>query len=106
MTILVVEVVAVEIDSKTLKEAVNDAMGDWDANLPTTHFLVGSIITPVYCSRLERGEIKAHMREATGECRHAAVAYVGAGTGPSTSSSRIHQCTSLGVEAGSDGAHG
>ncbi|KIO11007.1 hypothetical protein M404DRAFT_20541 [Pisolithus tinctorius Marx 270] len=44
MKMLVVEVVSVEIDSKTLKEAVSDAMGDWDANLATTHFLIGSII--------------------------------------------------------------
>ncbi|KAI5998996.1 hypothetical protein F5J12DRAFT_287904 [Pisolithus orientalis] len=44
---LVAKVVPVEIDSKTLKEAVNDAMRHWDANLATTHFLNGSLMIPI-----------------------------------------------------------
>ncbi|KAI5998946.1 hypothetical protein F5J12DRAFT_848513 [Pisolithus orientalis] len=35
----VVKVVLIEADSKTLMEAVNEAMRDWNANLATTHFL-------------------------------------------------------------------
>lgn len=40
----VVKVVLVEADSKTLMEAVNEAMRDWNANLATTHFLIGSLM--------------------------------------------------------------
>ncbi|KIO01494.1 hypothetical protein M404DRAFT_1002924 [Pisolithus tinctorius Marx 270] len=29
---------------KSTKEAINDAMGDWDANLATTYFLIQAYI--------------------------------------------------------------
>ncbi|KAI6143642.1 hypothetical protein BKA82DRAFT_20517 [Pisolithus tinctorius] len=47
MQMLVAKVVPVKIDSKTLKEAVNDTMRDWDVNLATTHFLIRSLMIPI-----------------------------------------------------------
>ncbi|KAI6150282.1 hypothetical protein BKA82DRAFT_24636 [Pisolithus tinctorius] len=40
------KVVPVESGSKTLKDAVSEAMKDWVRNLATTHFLVGSCFGP------------------------------------------------------------
>ncbi|KAI6149578.1 hypothetical protein BKA82DRAFT_128307, partial [Pisolithus tinctorius] len=76
-------VVLVEADSKTLVEAVNKAVRDWDAKLTTTHFLIISLIHSC--------EIKAQMREVTGEFLDII---------PDTS---VHLVS---IEAGGDGAHG
>lgn len=39
-------VVSVNSGSKTLKDAINEAMRDWVTNVATTHYLVGSAIGP------------------------------------------------------------
>ncbi|KAI5982639.1 hypothetical protein EDD15DRAFT_90166, partial [Pisolithus albus] len=39
-------VVPVEFSSKTLKDAVNEAMRDWVMNFATMHFLIGSCFGP------------------------------------------------------------
>lgn len=39
-------VIPVESGSKTLKDAINEAMRDWVTNVATTHYLVGSAIGP------------------------------------------------------------
>ncbi|KAL6059545.1 Tryptophan synthase [Balamuthia mandrillaris] len=39
-------VVPVESGSKTLKDAINEAMRDWVTNIRTTHYLIGSAIGP------------------------------------------------------------
>jgi len=46
MRLLGAEVVAVASGSKTLKDAINEAMRDWIANFQTTHFLLGSATGP------------------------------------------------------------
>ena len=40
------EVRAVEAGSKTLKEAINEALRDWVANVRSTHYLLGSALGP------------------------------------------------------------
>lgn len=40
------KVVPVESGSRTLKDAINEAMRDWVANVSTTHYLIGSAIGP------------------------------------------------------------
>lgn len=46
MKMLGATVVPVTSGSKTLKDAINDAMRDWVTNIKTTHYLVGSAIGP------------------------------------------------------------
>lgn len=46
MKILGATVVGVESGSRTLKDAINEAMRDWVTNIRTTHYLVGSAIGP------------------------------------------------------------
>lgn len=46
MRLLGAQVVAVENGSKTLKDAVNDALRDWSESYETTHYCLGSALGP------------------------------------------------------------
>jgi tryptophan synthase beta chain len=46
MKLLNAEVHPVESGSKTLKDAINEALRDWVTNLPTTYYLIGSVVGP------------------------------------------------------------
>jgi tryptophan synthase beta chain len=44
MRLLGAEVVGVDAGSRTLKDAINEAMRDWVTNVRTTHYLLGSVL--------------------------------------------------------------
>lgn len=44
MRLLGAEVIGVDSGSKTLKDAINEAMRDWVTNVRTTHYLLGSVL--------------------------------------------------------------
>jgi tryptophan synthase beta chain len=46
MKLLGADVVAVKHGSRTLKDAINEAMRDWVANVETTHYLLGTVAGP------------------------------------------------------------
>ncbi|MEP7341308.1 MAG: tryptophan synthase subunit beta [Acidobacteriota bacterium] len=46
MRLLGAEVVGVESGSKTLKDAINEALRDWVTNVGDTHYLLGSVLGP------------------------------------------------------------
>jgi tryptophan synthase beta chain len=46
MRMLGAEVVGVDSGSRTLKDAINEAMRDWVTNVRTTHYLLGSVLGP------------------------------------------------------------
>ncbi len=46
MKMLGARVVPVDSGSKTLKDAINEAMRDWVTNIRTTHYLLGSVLGP------------------------------------------------------------
>lgn len=46
MRLLETEVVPVESGTKTLKDAINEAIRDWVTNVETTHYLIGSVVGP------------------------------------------------------------
>jgi tryptophan synthase beta chain len=46
MKLLGAEVVPVTAGSRTLKEAVNEALRDWAATVRTTHYIIGSVVGP------------------------------------------------------------
>src|SRR5204862_3966835 len=46
MKLLGAEVVPVSSGSRTLKDAINDAMRDWLASVETTHYCLGSVMGP------------------------------------------------------------
>ncbi|MFQ5471521.1 MAG: tryptophan synthase subunit beta, partial [Dehalococcoidia bacterium] len=46
MKLLGAEVRPVDAGSRTLKDAINEAIRDWATNVATTHYLIGSVVGP------------------------------------------------------------
>ncbi|MCM8802986.1 MAG: tryptophan synthase subunit beta [Candidatus Omnitrophica bacterium] len=46
MKLLGAKVISVNSGSKTLKDAINEAMRDWITNFKTTHYVIGSVVGP------------------------------------------------------------
>ena len=46
MKLLGANVIAVKSGSRTLKDAINEAIRDWTTNVETTHYLLGSVLGP------------------------------------------------------------
>ena len=87
MKLLGAEVVTVETGSRTLKDAINEAIRDWVTNVRTTHYLLGSVVGPHPYPMLVRDfqsvigiEARAQILEAEGRLPTVAVACVGGGS--------------------------
>lgn len=46
MKLLGAKVVPVKSGSRTLKDAINEALRDWITNLQTTYYVIGSVVGP------------------------------------------------------------
>ncbi len=87
MRLLGAEVHAVKTGSRTLKDAINDAMRDWVANVDTTHYLLGTVAGPHPFPLIVRDfhsvigtEAREQMVELTGALPTAVTACVGGGS--------------------------
>jgi len=54
MRLLGAEVVQVDAGSRTLKDAINEALRDWVTNVRTTHYVLGSVLGPDPYPRMVR----------------------------------------------------
>ncbi len=87
MKILGAEVVPVESGSRTLKDAINEAIRDWVTNVRNTYYLLGSVAGPHPYPLIVRDfqavigrETRAQMREIAGGLPDVLVACVGGGS--------------------------
>jgi tryptophan synthase beta chain len=87
MQLLGAEVTTVTSGSRTLKDAMNEAMRDWAASVQDTHYVIGSVAGPhpfpVLVREFQRvigEETRAQLREAEGRDPDAVVACVGGGS--------------------------
>ncbi len=87
MKLLGATVVPVESGSKTLKDAVNEALRDWVTNVRTTYYLLGSVMGPHPYPVMVRDfhrvigeEARAQARKLTGKLPDLVVACVGGGS--------------------------
>ncbi len=87
MQLLGAEVRPVDIGSRTLKDAINEAIRDWVTNVRTTHYLLGSALGPHPYPLIVRTfqsvigvEARAQMLEQFGRLPDVAVACVGGGS--------------------------
>ena len=87
MNLLGAEVVPVKTGSRTLKDAINDAMRDWVSNVETTHYLLGTVAGPHPFPLIVRDfhsvigtEARAQMLELTGRLPDAVTACIGGGS--------------------------
>ena len=115
MKLLGAEVRAVESGSRTLKDAINEAIRDWVTNVRTTYYLLGSVVGPHPYPAMVRDfqsvigvEARAQVLEAEGRLPTVAVACVGGG---SNAMGLFHPLIDdpvrlIGVEAAGEGLEG
>ncbi|HET9703044.1 MAG TPA: tryptophan synthase subunit beta [Vicinamibacterales bacterium] len=87
MRLLGATVTGVDSGSRTLKDAINEAMRDWVARPTDTHYLLGSALGPHPYPLMVREfqsvigrEAKQQMLKQTGRLPHAVIACVGGGS--------------------------
>lgn len=113
MKLLGANVVAVESGSRTLKDAMNEALRDWATNVDNTYYIIGTVAGPHPYPQLVRDfqciigrETRAQSLEMFGKLPDALVACVGGG---SNAIGLFHpfledkQVAMFGVEAGGKG---
>src|SRR5205809_4355710 len=62
------EVVTVTSGSRTLRDAINEAMRDWMATVETTHYIIGSVVGPHPFPQMVRDFQAVIGREARQQC--------------------------------------
>ncbi|GAB2896490.1 tryptophan synthase subunit beta [Microbulbifer echini] len=113
MKLLGAEVVPVQSGSKTLKDAMNEAMRDWVTNVDNTFYIIGTVAGPHPYPQLVRDfnsiigrEARRQSLEQFGQLPDALVACVGGGSNaiglfhPFLNDSEVQM---FGVEAGGEG---
>ena len=87
MRLLGATVVPVESGTRTLKDATNEALRDWVTNVPSTHYIIGSVVGPDPYPRMVRDfqsvigrEAREQMLERFGRLPATVVACVGGGS--------------------------
>ena len=87
MRLLGAEVIRVDAGSRTLKDAINEAMRDWVTNVTDTYYLLGSVLGPHPYPLMVREfqsvigrEARAQILEQSGRLPDAIVACVGGGS--------------------------
>ncbi|MFN4088809.1 MAG: tryptophan synthase subunit beta [Alphaproteobacteria bacterium] len=113
MRLLGAEVKAVDSGSRTLKDAMNDALRDWVANVENTYYCIGTAAGPHPYPEMVRDfqcvigdEVRWQMMEAEGRLPDSLIACIGGG---SNAIGLFHpflddaSVTIVGVEAGGDG---
>jgi tryptophan synthase beta chain len=113
MQLLGAEVRGVDSGSKTLKDAINEALRDWVANVDSTYYLLGSALGPHPYPLMVRDfqsvigrEAREQILEKTGSLPDALVACVGGGSnaiGLFHPFLRDENVRMIGVEAGGKG---
>jgi tryptophan synthase beta chain len=116
MRMLGATVVPVMHGSRTLKDAINEAMRDWVTNVESTHYVIGSVMGPHPFPMLVRDfqrvigvEARAQVLELTGRLPDAVVACVGGGSNAMGIFHRFLPDSSvalIGFEAGGQGVEG
>jgi tryptophan synthase beta chain len=113
MKLLGAEVISVDAGSRTLKDAINEAMRDWVTNVDHTHYILGTVTGPHPFPSMVRDfqrvigdEARQQVLELTGRLPDAVVACVGGGSnamGIFTAFLDDPQVRLYGFEAGGEG---
>ncbi|MEA2488344.1 MAG: tryptophan synthase beta chain [Acidobacteriota bacterium] len=87
MRLLGAEVVPVTSGTRTLKDAINEAIRDWVTNVRTTHYIIGSVLGPHPYPMVVRDfqsvigrEALVQLKKRTGALPDVAIACVGGGS--------------------------
>jgi tryptophan synthase beta chain len=114
MRLLGAEVVPVSSGSRTLKDAINEAIRDWVTNVRTTHYIIGSVLGPHPYPMVVRDfqsvigrEALLQLKKRIGRTPDVAIACVGGGSnaiGLFYEMLKHSSIRMIGVEAGGRGA--
>ena len=115
MKLLGAQIHEVETGSRTLKDAINEALRDWITNIRGTHYLIGSVVGPApfpavvrYFQSVIGRESRAQMLELTGKLPDMVIACVGGGSNAiGIFQAFLDDATValLGVQAGGEAGH-
>ena len=110
------KVIPVESGSRTLKDAINDALRDWISNVDTTHYLIGSSMGPhpypmmvKHFQTVIGKETKEDILKKEGELPDAVIACVGGGSNSIGIFSEFiehGEVELIGAEGGGEGLNG
>ena len=113
MKLLGTQVTPVDAGSRTLKDAINEAIRDWVTNVRTTHYLLGSVLGPHPYPSMVRDfqsvigrEARAQILEQAGRSPDVVIACVGGGSNAMGIFSGFvgnDEVELVGVEAGGSG---
>jgi tryptophan synthase beta chain len=113
MELLGAKVHSVQVGTRTLKDAINEALRDWITNVHNTYYLIGSVVGPHPYPMMVRDfqsiighEIKQQMLEISNQLPNAIVACVGGGSnamGTFFSFIEDSDVSLYGIEAGGKG---
>jgi tryptophan synthase beta chain len=112
MRLLGAKVISVESGTRTLKDAINEALRDWVTNVGTTFYVIGSVVGPHPYPTLVRDfqaiigrEARQQMLDQAGRLPDVAMACVGGGSNAIGlfHAFRDDPVRLIGVEAGGDG---
>lgn len=116
MKVLGAEVISVDQGTGTLKDAINEALRDWAANVDTTHYVIGSVVGPHPYPKMVRDfqsvigkEALRQIKSQAGCLPHCLVACVGGGSnamGLFFPFLRYESVKMWGVEAAGNGTSG
>ena len=107
------KVIPVDSGTKTLKDAINEAIRDWVTNVETTHYIIGSVVGPHPYPMMVRDfqsvigkETRQQIKKAAGRLPDAVIACVGGGSnamGIFYPFARERAVRLIGVEAAGEG---
>lgn len=110
------KVIPVESGSRTLKDAINDALRDWISNVDTTHYLIGSTMGPhpypmmvKHFQKVIGKEAKEQILQKESELPDAVIACVGGGSnamGIFSAFVEDNEVELIGAEGGGEGLNG
>ncbi|KJU82549.1 tryptophan synthase beta subunit [Candidatus Magnetobacterium bavaricum] len=120
MRLLGATVTGVDIGSKTLKDAINEALRDWTTNVRTTHYVMGTVFGPHPYPSMVRDfqavigqEARQQILDIEGRLPDYLIACVGGGSNAmglfhdflegQQTGQQTHQINFVGVEAGGTG---
>ncbi len=113
MRLLGANVVPVETGTKTLKDAINEALRDWTSSVEDTHYLLGSVLGPhpfptmvAHFQKVIGKEARKQILKAEGRLPDAVIACVGGGSnsiGIFSGFLKDKKVRLIGIEAGGHG---
>ena len=95
MKLMGANVIEVHSGSKTLKDALNEALRDWMGSVETTHYIIGSVAGPHPFPMMVRDFQACIGREARQQCLEIEGQAAGRASSPASAADRTRRASSI-----------